>query len=96
VAFMNSGTEEEKEISRVSYKALKKVAKRAIAIAKNIAYDRLYQKLGTKEEEKEVFKLARARERRTRDLGGVRCIKDASGKVLSKDTAIREMTKILF
>ena len=80
-AFTNSGTDEEKEISRARYKATKKVAKKAIVVAKSMAYDRLYQKLETKEGEKEVFKLERAKERRTRDLGFVKCIKDENGRV---------------
>jgi len=79
---MNIGMDEEKEISRVRYKAAKKVAKKAVAVAKSMAYNRLHQKLETKEGEKELFKLARARERRTRDLGIVRCIKDENSKVL--------------
>jgi len=45
--------------------------------------------LKTKEGEKEVFKLARARERSTRDLGVVRCIKDENGRVLSRDAEIK-------
>ena len=82
---MNNETDEEKETSRVRYKVAKNVGKKAVAVAKGMAYDRLYQKLGAKECEKEVFKLARARERKTRNLGVVRCIKDKNGKVLSKD-----------
>jgi len=48
-AFIKSGTDEEKEISRVRYKLVKKVAKKAIIVVKSTAYDRLYQKLETKE-----------------------------------------------
>ena len=81
---MNSDTDKKKEISRVRYKAIKKVPKKAVVVAKSIAYDRLYKKLETKEGEKEVFKLARVREKRTRDLGDMRCIKDKNGKVLVK------------
>ena len=40
--FMNSESDEEKEISRVRYKAAKKVAKKVVAVAKSMAYDRLY------------------------------------------------------
>jgi len=47
-----------------------------------MAYGRLYPKLQTKKGDKEAFKLARARERITRDLGVVRCIKDENSKVL--------------
>jgi len=53
-AFVNSGTNEETEISRVSYKAAKKVAKKAIATTKSMAYDRLYQKLNTKKYKKGI------------------------------------------
>jgi len=48
-AIINSKTEEEKVVSKGRYKATKKVAKIVIAMAKNIAYERLYQKLETME-----------------------------------------------
>jgi len=67
-----------------------KVAKKAIDVAKSIAYDRLYQKLETNGGEKEVFKLVKIRKRRTRDLGVVRCIKDENGKVLSMEAEIKD------
>ena len=86
---MNSRTGEEKEFNKGRYKAANKAAKKAVVVAKCGAYDRLYRKLETKEGEKEVFKLARARERSTRDLGVVRCIKDEDGRVLSGDTKIK-------
>jgi len=41
-AFANSEMDEEKEISKVRYKAAKKVVKKAVAVAKSMAYDRLY------------------------------------------------------
>ena len=91
---MNSGTDKEREIRRVRYKAAKKVAKKAVAVAKNLAFDRLYHKLETNEGEKEVFKLARARERKIRDLGIVRYIKDENDKVLSEDAEIKERWQI--
>jgi len=87
---MNSGSDEEGETRSIRYKAAKKVGKKAVAVVKNLAFDRLYHRLGTKEGEKEVFKLARARDRKTRDLGVVTCIKDENGKVLSEDAEIKE------
>jgi len=86
---MNSGAKEERMISRAIYKKAKKVAKKAVAVAKSMAYDTLYHRLESKEGQKEVFKLARARERITRDLGVVRCIKDKNGKVLSEEAEIK-------
>jgi hypothetical protein len=42
-----------------SYKIAKRTAKRAVSVAKGQAYDDLYQRLGTKEGEKDIFRLAR-------------------------------------
>jgi len=86
----NCTLEEEKEVKEAMYKAAKKLAKEAVTIAKNNAFERLYQKLETKEGKKEVFKLAGAREKKTRDIGNVRCIKGEDGKVLVEETKIRE------
>lgn len=41
------------------YKFAKRKAKKAIAVAKNIAYECLYQRLDSKEGEKKIFVLAR-------------------------------------
>lgn len=56
-------------------------------VAKNNAYESLYQRLESREGE-EVIKLARPRERRIRDLGSIRCIKDEDGKIPIEDTKI--------
>jgi len=88
--FMSSNSEEEREQKKIGYKAAKKVARKAVVVAKSQAFDRLYHRLGTKEGEKEVLKLARARERKTRDLGVVRCINNEDGKVLTEDAEIKE------
>ena len=42
-ALIESRTEEEIEFNKVQYKTAKKEAKKAVAIAKNNAYERLYQ-----------------------------------------------------
>ena len=89
-ALVGSRTDEEKEVSRVLYTIVKKKAKKAVAVAKNHAYERLYHKLSSKEGENEVFKLARFRERRTKDLSSMRCIKDENDKVLVEDTKVQE------
>jgi len=87
---MESRTQEEVASHKVQYNIAKREAKKAVAIAKNNACERLYQKLNIKGGENEVFKLVRARERRTRDLGSVRCIKDEEGRVLREDAKIQE------
>ena len=95
-AFSCCTSEEEKGAREVAYKVAKKLAKKAVAIAKNDAYKRVYQKLETKEGEKDVFKLAKAREKKTRDLGCVRCIKGEDGKVLVEELEIKERWRSYF
>ena len=51
------------------YKLAKRVAKRAVSVAKGKTFDDLYQRLGTKEGEKDIYRMARIRERKTRDKG---------------------------
>ena len=46
----------------MQYRIVKKEAKKAVALVKNNAYEKLYQRLNSKEGESEVFKLARARD----------------------------------
>ena len=58
--------------------------------------DEVYSKLGTKEGENDIYKLARIRERKCRDLNQVRCVKDENDKVLTKDNDIRERWKSYF
>ena len=50
------------------YKVAKKTAKQAVSVAKGRAYDDLYQHLSTKEGEKDIYTMARARDRKTRDF----------------------------
>jgi hypothetical protein len=67
----------------------KKVAKRAVSEAKGRAYEGLYQKLSTKEGEREIYKMARFCERKTRDLNQLKCIKDEMDQLLVKGEDIK-------
>ena len=89
-------SEEEKGVREALYRDAKKVAKKTVAVAKNNAYERLYQKLESKEGEKDVFKSTRAGEKKSRDLGCVRCIKGGDGRVLVEETEIRESWRSYF
>jgi hypothetical protein len=60
------------------YKIAKRVAKRAVCVAKGQAYDGLYQRLVTKEGEKDIYRMASIRERKTRDITQIKCIKDGT------------------
>ena len=71
------------------YKLAKRVAKRAVSVAKGKAYDDPYR-LGTKEGEKNIYRMARIRERKTRDINQIKCIKDGTDRLLVKDEEIMD------
>jgi hypothetical protein len=58
------------------YKVAKKTAKQAVSQARGQMYDGLYQRSGTKEGEKDIYRKTKSRERKTRDIIQVKCIKD--------------------
>jgi len=78
------------------YKSAKKNAKRAVSEARGRAYEDLYQKLSTKEGEKNVYKIATLRERKTRDFNQVKCIKDEDNRLLVKDDEIKNRWRDYF
>ncbi|WP_272658120.1 hypothetical protein [Providencia sp. PROV105] len=49
---------------------------------KSLAFSDLYNRLDTKEGERCLYKLAKQRDRRSKDIVQVRCIKDENNKVL--------------
>ena len=52
----------------VEYKSVCKIVKSAVNKAKLKRYDELNEQLGTREGEKEIYRLARVRDKRTRDF----------------------------
>jgi hypothetical protein len=56
--------------------------------ARSQAYTELYRKLDTKKSENDVYKMAKLRERKTRDSNQVKCIKDEA-RLLVKDEEIK-------
>jgi hypothetical protein len=57
--------------------------------ARGQAYTELYRKLDTKDDENDVYKMAKLRERKTRDFHQVKCIKDEADKLLGKMRRLR-------
>ncbi|GJM85572.1 hypothetical protein PR202_ga02034 [Eleusine coracana subsp. coracana] len=78
------------------YKIAKRAAKRAVSVAKGQAYDNLYQRLGTKEGEKDIYRMARIRERKTRDINQIKCIKDGVDRLLVRDEEIKDRWREYF
>uniref|UniRef100_M8BPS6 serine--tRNA ligase n=1 Tax=Aegilops tauschii TaxID=37682 RepID=M8BPS6_AEGTA len=66
------------------YKVAKKTAKRDVSEARGQAYEDLYQRLclNTKEGKRDIYKMAKIQERKTRDVNQVKCIKDGADRLL--------------
>ncbi|XP_071680209.1 uncharacterized protein [Lolium perenne] len=74
------------------YKVTKKDAKQAVSEARGRAYEDLYQRLNMKEGERDIYKMTKFRERKTRDVNAVKCIKDREDQLLVKDEARSTLT----
>jgi hypothetical protein len=59
-------------------------------------YDGLYQQLGTKEGEEDIYRMAKSRERKMRDIIQVKCIKDEAERLLTKDEGIKNRWREYF
>ena len=62
------------------YRLAKKDAKKAVREARAKAYEGFYKELGTNAGEQKIYKIAKNKERESRDLDQVRCIKNEIGK----------------
>lgn len=71
-------------------------AKEAVRLAKDKAFEKIYDDLYQNEGERQIFKIARARKRKTEDFGRVRFINDERGDMLTEDERIRERWRAYF
>ena len=77
------------EEQHCAYKEANKAAKRAVAMAKEEAYEELYTKLDTREGAKIIHKLAKSRDRRSRDISAISYVKDEDGTILTESGKIK-------
>ncbi|KAK3559200.1 hypothetical protein QTP86_005204 [Hemibagrus guttatus] len=67
-----------------------------VSKAKQKAYDELYTRLDTREGEKDLYRLARQRDRDGKDVQQVRVIKDRDGRVLTSEESVQRRWKEYF
>ncbi|KAK3522566.1 hypothetical protein QTP86_024988, partial [Hemibagrus guttatus] len=84
------------EENRQEYKELQSRVKREVSKAKQKAYDVLYTRLDTREGEKDLYRLARQRDRDGKDVQQVRVIKDRDGTVLTSEESVQRRWKEYF
>ncbi|KAK3543019.1 hypothetical protein QTP70_008706 [Hemibagrus guttatus] len=82
--------------NRQEYKELQHRVKREVSKAKQKAYDELYTRLDTREGEKDLYRLARQRDRDGKDVQQVRVIKDRDGRVLTSEESVQRRWKEYF
>ncbi|KAK3512854.1 hypothetical protein QTP70_028917 [Hemibagrus guttatus] len=84
------------EENRQEYKELQRRVKREVSKAKKKAYDELYIRLDTREGEKDLYRLARQRDRDGKDVQQIRVIKDRDGRVLTSEERVQRRWKEYF
>jgi hypothetical protein len=78
------------------YKEARRNAKKVVSEPRGQVYTELYRKLDTKKGENDVNKMAKLRERKTRDFHQVKCIKDEADRLLVKDEEIKNRWRAYF
>ena len=84
------------ENTKKVYKEKKNKAKKAVVITKGRAHDDLYARLETKQGEKELYRLARQRNRAGKDVQHVRVKKDENGNVMVNSEVVLKRWKEYF
>ena len=67
-----------------------------MAKERNKPYEELYEELETKEGENEVFKIAKQRNRQSKDVRRVKAIKSKTGEILMEEEKVKKRLKEYF
>ncbi|GKA07573.1 retrovirus-related pol polyprotein LINE-1 [Tanacetum coccineum] len=86
----HEGNLEERLRVQERYKLAKREAKKVIAQGKEKAYEDMYKKLDSKEGANEIFRIAKAQQRRRRDLGEIYFIKDEAGRIVTDEEEFKQ------
>ncbi|KAK9127965.1 hypothetical protein Syun_016762 [Stephania yunnanensis] len=78
------------------YREARKQAKKVVSQAKTNFMEDLYTKLGNRDGEKYIYRLAKLRDKKKQDLSHVRCIKDENQNVLTREEDIKERWRSYF
>ena len=70
-----------------------KAAKKAVAVARAKASEEMYEELETIEGQKKVYRIAKARDRKSKDFTHIKHMKDERGNVLYNDNEIKDRWK---
>ncbi|GJT87341.1 hypothetical protein Tco_1069058 [Tanacetum coccineum] len=84
------GSQEERLRAQERYKEFKIEAKKVVAQAKEKVYEDFYKKLYSKEGANDIYRIAKARERRRKDLGDICFIKDEEGRTITNKKKIKK------
>ncbi|KAK3575081.1 hypothetical protein QTP86_019740 [Hemibagrus guttatus] len=84
------------EENRQEYKESQRRVKREVSKTKQKAYDELYTRLDTTEGQKDLYRLARQRDRDGNDVQQVRVIKDRDERVLTSEESVQRRWKEYF
>ncbi|XP_046975612.1 uncharacterized protein LOC124541716 [Vanessa cardui] len=85
-----------KDKKKEVYREFKRRAKKVVAVARAKAQESLYNSLNSPRGQKDLYRITKERERRSRDITYIKCMKDEAGKVLCKDEEIKERWKVYF
>ena len=89
-------TDEQARIQkREEYRRAKLEAKKAVSEVKTKAYEEMYRKLDTKDEQ-DIYRLAKTKAKKCKDIDTVKFIKGEDGQTLLGDNDIKDRCEVYF